>query len=63
MQTREKTEPTDEMVRAAHKALMSELFGACQPDRGDVFGFMDDRPELMRAVLRAALAVREGAGA
>lgn len=45
--------PTDAMVRAAHKALMSELFGACQPNRGDVFGFMDDRPELLRPVIRA----------
>ena len=40
---------------AAHKALMSELFLACQPDHGDVFGFMDDHPEVLSAAIRAYL--------
>ena len=45
---------TDEQIERAHKALMSELFLYCQPDRGDVFAFMDDHPELLRAALAAA---------
>ena len=46
---------TDEMVQTAHDVLMAELFLVCQPDRGDVFSFMDDRKELLRAVLMAAI--------
>lgn len=46
---------SDDMVERAHKALMSELSLICQPDRGDVFGFMDDHPEVLRAALSAAL--------
>jgi hypothetical protein len=42
---------SEEMVERAHKALMSELFLICQPDRGDVFSFMDDHPEVLRAAL------------
>jgi hypothetical protein len=49
------SEVTDEMVDRAHKAQMSELFLRCQPDRGDVFSFMDDRKDVMRAALTAAL--------
>lgn len=46
---------TDEMVEDAHKAQMSELFLRCQPDNGDVFGFMDDRKDVMRIAIEAAL--------
>lgn len=45
---------TDDMVEAGHTAMMSELFLVCQPDRGDVFSFMDDRPELIQIALTAA---------
>jgi hypothetical protein len=51
---------TDEMVGAAHKALMSQLFVLCQPKWGDVFAFMDDHPELLRIALEAARATGEG---
>lgn len=45
---------TEEMVERGHRAQMSELFLRCQPDRGDVFGFMDDRKDVMRIALVAA---------
>lgn len=51
---------TEEMVTAAHNKMMSELFLLCQPNRGDVFSFMDDRRDVVRAVLSAALATIEG---
>ena len=41
-------------VERAHKAVMSELFLKCQPDLGDVFDFMDDHPEIIRAALIAS---------
>lgn len=40
----------------AHKALMSELFLICQPKFGEVFGFMDDHPEVIHTIVRAYLA-------
>ena len=46
--------PTDEQVEKAHKTLMSELFMLCQPNLGDVFSFMDDQKEAVRAALTAA---------
>lgn len=49
---------TDAMVEAAHTQMMSELFLVCQPDRGDVFSFMDDRKDVLRAALEAALKVQ-----
>lgn len=50
--------PAD-VLEAAHKALMSELFFLCQPNRGDVFSWMDDHPEALKpAIARAILADR-----
>jgi len=51
------SEVTDEMVSTAHAHLMSLLFTACQPNRGDVFSFMDDQREMMTSVITAALKV------
>jgi hypothetical protein len=45
---------TEAMVKAGHAAMMSELFLVCQPDRGDVFSFMDDRPEIIQIAITAA---------
>jgi hypothetical protein len=53
------TTVSEEMVERAHKALMSELFLICQPDRGDVFSFMDDHPEVLRAALSAEGELRD----
>jgi len=50
---------TDAMVTAAHNKMMSELFLHCQPNRGDVFSFMDDRKDVVRAALSAALSEAE----
>lgn len=49
------TNVTADVLHDAHKNLMSALFFACQPNRGDVFGFMDDRPELLVPVLEVAI--------
>lgn len=51
---------SEETVEAAHKAQMSELFLRCQPDKGGVFAFMDDRKDVMRIALTAALAAKGG---
>ena len=49
-------EPTEEMVAPAKAAIMSYLFGACQPDRGDVFSWVDDHvDEIAKAALTAFL--------
>ena len=41
-------------IEAMHKAVMAYVFFRAQPDRGDVFSWLDDHPELM-AVAYAAL--------
>lgn len=45
---------TEAMVERAHERMMSELFLLCQPNRGDVFSFMDDRKDVMRGALKEA---------
>jgi hypothetical protein len=42
-----------DLIEAMHKAVMAEVFFIAQPDRGDVFSWLDDRPELMAAALAA----------
>lgn len=44
----------DAMVERAHRAQMRELSHLCQPNHGNVFAFMDDRKDVMRAALQAA---------
>jgi hypothetical protein len=48
--------PSDAVVEAMHKAMMSRLFCICQPDRGEVFSFMDDQKALVAEMASAALA-------
>lgn len=47
---------TDALAKAVHREMMAELFMACQPDKGDIFAFMDDRIDVVRASLHRALA-------
>jgi hypothetical protein len=48
---------TDENTKTRKKiedALMGFLFGLCQPDKGDVFGFIDDfKSEISSHILQA----------
>jgi len=50
---------TEAMVAEGAACLMSEVFAQAQPDRGDVFSWLDDRADdLVRIVLTAALGVQ-----
>lgn len=49
-------QPAPDVVEAAAKAIMSYLFEACQPNRGDIFSWCDDHStEIAQAAIAAIL--------
>jgi hypothetical protein len=51
------------LAKAIGSAIMSELFMRCQPNRGDVFSWMDDHmPEISGAAAHAAFDAIKAAG-
>jgi hypothetical protein len=48
-------EKHDEIVEAIQQRIMSELFGLCQPGRGDVFSFIDDHRNFLSAAALDAM--------
>lgn len=47
----------DALAEAIHREIMAELFALCQPDKGDIFGFMDDHFDVIQTALRRAVII------